>query len=54
MLEYEKVKVTAIPSAGAIKADFLDRAEYDEVLVVPDGLTNLDIFRLSKLFLGKV
>jgi hypothetical protein len=51
-LDYDRVNIKTIPVNGCLVADFLTRDEYDEVFVVPDLMTNLDVHSLSQAFLG--
>jgi hypothetical protein len=51
-LEYDQVNVRTLPANGCLVADFLTRDEYDEVFVVPDLMTNLDVHNLARAFLG--
>jgi hypothetical protein len=50
--EWPWATVKVLPTPGCIQGDFLDRDEFDELFVVPDGISLVDIHRLTKLLLG--
>jgi hypothetical protein len=51
-LEYDRANVKALPGPGCFEGDFLTRDIYDEVYIIPDGLGNQAVYKLSKLLLG--
>jgi len=51
-LEYDEVKIVVLPGPSCIKEDFLKKNDYDEVYIVPDDMTNLQVYSLSKYLLG--
>lgn len=52
-LMYDKATVTILPGPGCLKGDFLERDNYDEMYIVPDGITLTDVHNIAKLLLGK-
>jgi hypothetical protein len=44
--------VQVLPTPGCIHGDFLERDEFDELYVVPDGMTLIDIHQLTKVLLS--
>lgn len=49
---YENVHVTVLPGPGVLKADFLERATYDEVYIVPDEITLIQLHGICKVLLN--
>jgi hypothetical protein len=50
--DFAFASVQLLPGPGCIHGDFLAKNEFDELYVVPDGMSLIDIHRLTKVLLG--
>lgn len=50
-LEYANVSVNVLPGPGVIKGDFMERQDYNEVYIVPDGITLIQLYDICKVLL---